>query len=105
QDAESNGLKGKWLLPLQNTTQQPALTNLANRSVREKLFMNSWNRAEKSDDNDTRKTISRIAEIRAQKAKLLGFDNFAAWQLQDQMAKTPEAVLNFLGKIVPAATA
>lgn len=105
QDAESSKLKNKWQISLQNTTQQPDLTNLTNRSVREKLFMNSWNRAEKGDANDTRKTISRIAEIRAQKAKLLGFDNFAAWQLQDQMAKTPQAVQDFLGKLVPAATA
>lgn len=105
QDANNADKKGKWLLPLQNTTQQPALTNLTNRAVRQQIFENSWNRAEKSDSNDTRSTIARIAEIRAQKAKLLGYDSYAAWKLQDQMAKTPQAVDNFLNQLVPAATA
>ena len=105
QDAEAAGEKGKWLLPLQNTTQQPALKSLENRETRHKLFEASWNRAEKGDKNDTRATIERIAEIRAEKAQLLGFPNFAAWNLQDQMAKTPEAVQTFLQKLIPASTA
>ncbi|HXB13020.1 MAG TPA: M3 family metallopeptidase, partial [Bacteroidia bacterium] len=64
-----------------------------------------WNRAEKNDSNDTRATISRIALIRAQKAKLIGFPNFAALTLMDQMAKKPETVEQFLNQLVPAATA
>ena len=90
---------------LTNTTQQPDLQNMSNRGDREKLFSKSWDRAEMSDANDTRKTISRIAQIRAEQAKLLGFSNYAAWKLQDQMAKTPEAVNSFLNDLVPAATA
>ncbi len=105
QDAEASGEKGKWQLPLQNTTQQPALQSLANRDTRYQLFEASWNRAEKGDKNDTRATIKRLAEIRAEKAGLLGFPNYAAWNLQDQMAKTPEAVQNFLKKLIPPATA
>ncbi len=105
QDAEANGYTGKYLITLQNTTQQPALQSLENRNMRQKLFEASWTRAEKGDKNDTRSTIKRLAEIRAEKAKLLGFDNFAAWTLQDQMAKTPEAVENFLNKLVGPATA
>jgi peptidyl-dipeptidase Dcp len=105
QDAEAAGEKGKWLLPLQNTTQQPALQSLDNRDTRHGLFEASWNRAEKGDKNDTRATIVRLAEIRAEKASLLGFPNFAAWNLQDQMAKTPEAVQTFLRKLVPPAVA
>jgi peptidyl-dipeptidase Dcp len=96
---------GKWLLSLQNTTQQPLLQSLTNRATRQKLFEASYNRAEKSDANDTRKTIARIAELHALEAKLLGFKNFADWKLRDQMAQTPEAVEQFLGKLVPAATA
>lgn len=103
--ADAAGKKGEWLLPLQNTTQQPALQSLENRDTRQKLFEASWNRAEKGDKNDTRATIKRLAEIRAEKAKLLGFPNFAAWNLQDQMAKTPEAALDFMDKLVPASTA
>jgi len=104
-DADSAKQPGKWMLKLQNTTQQPGLQSLTVRATRQKLFEASWNRAEKNDSNDTRATISRIAQIRAKKAKLIGFPNFAAWTLQDQMAKTPEAVEAFLGKLVPAATA
>jgi peptidyl-dipeptidase Dcp len=105
QNAEAAGKKGKWVLSLQNTTQQPALQSLENRETRQELFEASWTRAEKGDSNDTRATIKRMAEIRAEKAHLLGFPNFAAWNLQDQMAKTPDAVQTFLKKLVPAATA
>ncbi len=101
-DAESHGLKGKWLIPLQNTTQQPALASLENRAVREELFEHSWNRAEKGDANDTRDTIATLAQLRAEKARLLGFPNYAAYRLQDQMAKTPAAVEQFLNALVPA---
>jgi peptidyl-dipeptidase Dcp len=94
-----------YVIPLQNTTQQPDLVSLTNRTTRQSLFENSWNRAEKGDANDTRKDIARIAQLRAQKAKLLGYPNFAAWKLEDQMAKTPEAALNFMGQLVGPATA
>jgi peptidyl-dipeptidase Dcp len=97
--------KTGYLISLQNTTQQPDLTFLSDRDTREKLFEASWNRAEHGDDNDTRATIARLAQLRAQKAQLLGFPNFAAWDLQDQMAKTPDAVLKFMDALVPASTA
>ncbi len=104
-DAKAAKQDGKWLLPLQNTTQQPSLQSLSVRATRQKLFEASWNRASKNDSNDTRATIARIAEIRAKKAKLIGFPNFSTWTLQDQMAKNPEAVETFLNKLIPAATA
>ncbi len=105
QDANNAKHPGKWMLPLQNTTQQPSLQSLSVRATRQKLFEASWTRAEKNDSNDTRATIARIAEIRAKKARLIGFPNFATLQLQDQMAKKPEAVEDFLNKLVPAAAA
>jgi peptidyl-dipeptidase Dcp len=105
QKAKADSLPGKWVISLQNTTQQPDLQFLTNRSTRKKLFDASWNRAEKKDSNDTRELIAEIAHVRAQKAKLLGYENYAAWNLQDQMAKTPDAVNGFLNKLVPAATA
>ena len=104
QAAKARGLKGEWVIPLQNTTQQPALRSLTDRATREKLFEASWTRTERGDANDTRATISKLAELRAQKAKLLGYPDFAAWKLQDQMAKTPAAVEDFLNKLIPAAT-
>ncbi|MGY0041545.1 hypothetical protein [Pedobacter sp. NJ-S-72] len=62
QNAKANNQEGKWLIPLQNTTQQPSLQSLTNRTTREKLFKASWNRTEKQDANDTRSTIVRIAK-------------------------------------------
>ena len=98
--AKARKLDGKFLIPLQNTTQQPSLTSLTDRTTREKLFNESWTRAEKGDKNDTRDTISELAQIRAQKAKLLGYPNYAAYVLYDQMADTPEKVLKFMGQMV-----
>lgn len=103
--AKAAGKEGKWLLKLQNTTQQPLLQSLSDRDTRKKLYETAWNRAEKNDDNDTRKTIVQIAKIRAEKAGLLGFPNYATWKLQDQMAKTPAAVESFFAKLIPSATA
>ncbi|MDB5739805.1 MAG: dipeptidyl carboxypeptidase [Alphaproteobacteria bacterium] len=100
--AKERGLKGKFAIPLQNTTQQPLLTTLANRDTREKLFHNSWIRTEKGDKNDTRAIIAQLAVIRAEKAKLLGYPNYSAYVLYDQMAQTPEAVEKFIGQLVPA---
>ncbi|QKJ87113.1 Dipeptidyl carboxypeptidase II [Paramixta manurensis] len=103
--ANARGLHDRWLLVLQNTTQQPDLQSLHDRATREALFNASWNRAEKGDSNDTRQLITRLAQVRAQQAKLLGFNSYAEWKLQDQMAKTPDTALAFMRKIVPAATA
>ena len=94
-----------WVLALQNTTQQPYLADLKDRATREALFEHSWNRAERGGANDTRATVIRLAELRANKAKLLGFPNFAAWKLEDQMAKTPEAAIRFMDDLVAPATA
>ncbi len=102
--AEEKGLEGKYEISLQNTTQQPALTDLENRAVREKLFDLSVRRAQQGDDNDTQETLKRVAQIRAEQAELMGYENYAEWNLQNQMAKTPEAVQELLGQIIPAAT-
>ncbi len=103
--AKARGLEGKYVIPLQNTTQQPLLTSLTDRGVREKLFANSWTRAEKGDAHDTRAIISQLAVLRAEKAKLLGYPNYAAYVLYDQMAQTPEAVDKFIAQLVPATRA
>src|SRR6185437_4294055 len=103
--AQARGLKGKYVIPLQNTTQQPLLVSLADRRVRETLFNHSWTRTEKGDANDTRATIAEIAQLRARKARLLGYKTFADYVLYDQMARTPEAVDKFLAQLVPATAA
>ncbi|OAG78314.1 peptidyl-dipeptidase Dcp [Acetobacter malorum] len=103
--ATERKLDGKWLLPLQNTTQQPAMETLTDRETRQALFEQSWTRVEKGGDGDTRDTIATIAQLRAQKAALFGYKNYAAYVLADQMAKTPEAVHSFIAQIVPALAA
>lgn len=102
-DAKTAGQPGKYLLALQNTTQQPLLQNLKNRATREKLFKASWTRAEKGDANDTRATIEKLAKLRLKKAQVLGKKNFAEWKLQDQMAKTPEAATKLMNQIATPA--
>jgi peptidyl-dipeptidase Dcp len=94
-----------YVLPLQNTTQQPELGSLSVRATREAIFEKSWNRAERGNASDTRDLISHLAQLRAQRAQLLGYPNHAAWKLGDQMARTPEAALKFIDALVPGATA
>ncbi|MCC7195341.1 MAG: M3 family metallopeptidase [Gemmatimonadaceae bacterium] len=103
--ARERGLAGKWVLPLQNTTQQPAQVSLANRATRQALFEASIGRAERGDSNDTRAIIERLAQLRAGKAQLFGFPTYAAYAIQDQVAKTPEAAIKLLTDLAPAAVA
>jgi peptidyl-dipeptidase Dcp len=105
QDAAAGRKVEGYVLPLQNTTQQPVLASLAVRETRAAVFADSLGRAERGGENDTRETIVRLAKLRAEKAKLLGFANYAAWQLDDQMAKTPAAAVKFMDALVPAASA
>ena len=100
QDAKGRELQGQFLIPLQNTTQQPALQSLDDRATRQALFEHSWTRAEQGDANDTRATIAEIAHLRAEKAALLGYPDYAAYVLENQMAKTPATVEAFLGQLV-----
>src|SRR5205823_12975635 len=88
--AKARGLEGKYVLTLQNTTQQPPQTFLKNRDLREKLFKASVQRGDHGGDNDTTAIVARLAQIRAERARLLGFPNFAAYNLEDEMAKKPE---------------
>ena len=103
-DAAARKLPG-YLLPLQNTTQQPALESMTDRATRARLFEASLNRASRGDANDTRALIGEIAQLRAQQAELLGYKNFTAYTLYDQMAQTPEAANGFVDKLAPAIAA
>lgn len=105
QAATERELNDRWLIPLLNTTQQPALSALRNRQTRENLFNAGWTRTQKGDENDTRALILRLTALRARQARLLGYEDFASWSIADQMAKTPAAALEFMRGIVPAARA
>jgi len=103
--AKQRGLTGKWVLPLRNTTQQPAQAELTNRAIRQKLFEQSTLRTARGDSNDTKSTIRRMAELRAEKAQLLGYPTWAAYSLATQGAKTPDNAIKLLTDLVPPATA
>lgn len=103
--AKERKLDGKWVLALQNTTQQPAMTFLTHRAVRERLFQASVSRANHGGEHDTKAIVTRLAQLRAQRAKLLGYPDHATFTLDDQMAKTPDSAEKLLTGIVPAATA
>jgi len=102
--AKGRKLSG-YVLPLQNTTQQPSLESLTNHATRQQLFDASLNRAEHGDANDTRSTISEIAQLRAKKAALFGAANFADYNLYDQMAKDRATAIGFLDRLAPAVAA
>ena len=102
-DAKTAGKEGKYLLALQNTTQQPVLQNLTNRATREKVFKASWMRAEKGGNSDTRETIEKLANLRLKKAQILGKKSFAEWKLQDQMAKNPDAAVKLMNQLATPA--
>jgi len=102
-DAKTAGKEGKYLLALQNTTQQPILQNLTNRATREKVFKASWMRAEKGGNSDTRETIEKLASLRLKKAQILGKKSFAEWKLQDQMAKNPDAAVKLMNQLATPA--
>ena len=94
-----------YVVPLQNTTQQPSLSSLTSHDTRQKLFDASLNRAEHGDANDTRATISEIAQLRARKAGLFGAANFADYNLYDQMAQNRATAVGFLDRLAPAVSA
>jgi peptidyl-dipeptidase Dcp len=103
--AANRGLTGRWLLPLQNTTQQPAQASLRNRALRQRLFEASTQRAAHGDSNDTRQVILRLAQLRPERAQLLGYPSYAAYGLEEQMARTPENALRLLTQLAAPATA
>ncbi|MCD7099606.1 peptidyl-dipeptidase Dcp [Stenotrophomonas sp. MMGLT7] len=105
EDAKARKLDGKYLLALQNTTQQPVLASLKDRELRAEVLKASETRTELGDGNDTRQIVQRLAQLRAHKARLLGYDSWAAYSLSDQMAGTPDKAFKLLTDTVPAATA
>lgn len=103
--AKARKLDGKYVIALLNTTGQPALTNLTNRELRQKIYEASVSRGSRGGEYDNTALVSRIMTLRAEKAALMGFPNFAAYSLGNQTAKTPEAVNAMLGQLAPAAVA
>ncbi|MDQ2861075.1 MAG: M3 family metallopeptidase, partial [Pseudomonadota bacterium] len=102
--AKARKLDGKYVIVLTNTTQQPILASLKNRALRTRILASSESRGDRAGPTDLRDIISTLAMLRAQKAKLLGFPDYAAYVMVDQMAKNPETAKKLLTDLVPAAT-
>lgn len=100
--AKARGLEGKWVLTLQNTTTQPALAQLKNRALREKIYKASTARAQGGSYDNTA-VVAKIVQLRAQKAALLGYPDYASYALADQTAKSPAKVNELLARLVPPA--
>ena len=100
--ATAAGHKGKYLLEQTNTSRPGYLADLNNRDVRRRVLEASLSRCSSGDSTNTHPTITRIAALRAEKAKLLGLPNFASWALSDQMAGRPEAVERLISQLAPA---
>lgn len=103
--ATAAGHKGKYLLEQTNTSRPGYLVDLNNREVRRRVLEASLSRCSSGDSTNTHPTITRIAALRAEKAKLLGLPNFASWALSDQMAGRPEAVERLISQLAPACRA
>ena len=103
QAAADRGLDGKYLITLVLPTGHPFLAALTNRALRERLMAASRSRGIRGGDNDNRELVLEITRLRAARAKLLGFENHAAFVTSDQTAGTPEAVDAMLRGLAPAA--
>ena len=96
--AEQRSLKGQWLITLQNTTTQPALAQLKNRALRERLYKASVNRAPENFE-----VVAKLVKLRAERAALLGYPNHAAYVVADETAQSTTAVNRVLTQLAPAA--
>ena len=96
---------GKFLIPMQNTSGQPALASLQNRSLRERIMKASLERNSHGGEFDTRAIVTKTARLRAERAILLGYENHAAYQLGDQTAKDIGTVNKLLAELTPPAVA
>src|SRR3989440_3406575 len=104
QAAAARGLTGKWLITLQNTTNQPLLAQLTNRALRERIYKASIGRG-LGGATDNTVVIAQLVKLRAERAALLGYANHAAYQLEDESAGSPAAVRDMISQVAPAALA
>ncbi len=103
--AKEEKKEGKFVIPLQNTTQQPPLTDLKNRPLRERIMKTSLARNGHGGEFDNRAVVLRMVKLRADRAALLGYPSHAAYQLEDQTAHDVATVNKLLGQVAPPAVA
>ena len=103
--AEERGREREYAVTNTRSSMDPFLTFSDVRDLREKVWRTYYSRGDNGDEHDNNAVIAEILRLRDERVKLLGFPNYAAWQLQDRMAKTPERALELLEAVWPAATA
>lgn len=104
-NAKSKGLEGKYRIALLNTTGQPLAAQLENRALRERIYRASVNRGSRGNKWDTREIVSKVTKLRAERAAIMGYPNYAAFAVAEETAKTPEAINTMLAKLAPPAVA
>lgn len=97
--AEQNGQAGKWMFNMQRPSCNPVLQYCDNRALREKVYNAYYNRGNQDNEYDNKAISAKIVALRLEKARLMGFDNYAEMALDDRMAKTPEAVYALLDQV------
>ena len=104
-EAKSRELDGKYVLTLRNTSGQPPMASLTNRALRERIHKTSLSRGSRGSDFDNRDILANVIKLRAERAQLMGYDNHAAYSLENQTAQTPKAVNERLSSLAPKAVA
>lgn len=104
QTAKSFNMDGKWVFTIQYPIMEPFLKYSDKRDLRQKLFTAYFMKGDNDNDRDSKKIIARIANLRVERSKLLGYNSYADFVLERNMAKTPDKVKEFLGQVWAAAT-
>lgn len=103
--ANANGRKGAYAITNTRSAMDPFLTYSTHRALREKVWKNYYSRGDHGDEYDNNTLIAKILKLRKERVALLGFENFAAWRLQNRMAKNPENAMKLMNAVWPAAIA
>ncbi|UTW56060.1 M3 family metallopeptidase [Kordiimonas sp. SCSIO 12610] len=103
--AKSRGEEGKFAVTNTRSSMDPFLTFSTERDLREKVWNTYYSRGDNADDKDNNANIAKILKLRDERVKLLGYDNYASWRLQNRMAKTPDRALELMEAVWPAAIA
>lgn len=103
--AEARGRKGEYAITNTRSSMDPFLTYSTNRKLREKVWRTYYDRGDNGDDYDNNAVIAEILALRDERVGLLRYDNYAAWRLEDRMAKTPERAMELMMAVWPAAIA
>jgi peptidyl-dipeptidase Dcp len=103
--AESKGKKGQWAITNTRSSMEPFLTFSSRRDLREKVWRTYYSRGDHNDEHDNKKIITEILKLRAERAKLLGYETHAHWRLENTMAKTPERAMALMEAVWKPAVA